>query len=628
MSLRDFTFEAFNARDLSPEKVADSFVPSEKYTELRGPSHSILIGPRGSGKTTLLKMLSLDALRSWQHPDADRSRSEIRYTGIFVPADITWGEMVDALASRGSVPDKCAEALGETAFCINVFLAALDAITKRVMPSNSGREAKNYRAVYIDDGAEDLIRFIADTWKLQPRSLSFRGLEQALTSRLAELYAAAKAFSHREKPTISLLYEMIPYASLNVFYALIAVLKEFNRCIGDSGGGWTLLLDEFEVVPVHIQELVIAALRAAPPELRFKIALAPCGPQTEKFVGDAAPNAMDDTRRIELWYREKNDVLAFCRTLFESRLQNSQYQGHRLTSPDELLGHTSLSEESSYNDIDLFDNHAPTRWGNMLRHSFVDLAESDDSFRQFLTAKGIDPTQLNPSPSAVNGNIIRKIAPLLVFRRAYRNKTGGLRGRKRFKEPYVGWEAIATISEGNPRWFIGMLVGLEREISQDSRLPLPPSTQWKHVNRTVGAFQEKIKTVAIEDNMGITTHHSVFNLLKSIGEALHRELVIADFSEDPPGTFTIDDAVSEDIENCLRIALNFGAIVCYDSPDHVAGFRSLRGKQFRLAYILAPAFNLPLRKGKSRSLSNLMMPSPASVTSNSTETKVKQGALW
>lgn len=628
MNARDSTFEAFNARDIAPDKVAYSFVPSSKYTELRGPSHSILIGPRGSGKTTLLKMLSIDALRAWRHPNADRHREEISYTGIFVPADITWGEMVDALASGGNVPRDCADALGETAFCVNVFIAALDAMTKRVVPPSGELEAPRYRAVHIKDGRDDLIRFIAHTWKLQLRSLSFRGLEQALTARLAELYSLAKVFSHQEKPTIALLYEMIPYASLNVFYSLIAVLKEFNRCIGQPGGIWALLLDEFEVVPIHIQEQVITHLRAAPPELRFKVALAPCGPQTEMFMSYAAANTMDDTSRIELWYREKNEVLAFCRTLFESRMQNAQFYGTGLESPEDLLGRTSLGDEYLDSEIGFFDKRPPTRWGEMHMRAFVSLAESDESFRHFLATKHIDPTQLDPSPSANNGNIIRKVAPLLVFRQAYRNKTGGLRGGKRLRDPYVGWEAIATISEGNPRWFIGMLVGLERELVGDVKTPLSPSTQWKHVNRTVGAFQEKIKTVAVEDNMGITTERSVFDLLKEIGDALHRELVVADFSEDPPGTFTVDDSISEDMENCLRIALNFGAIVCYDPPDHVAGFRSLRGKQFRLAYILAPAFNLPLRKGKSRTLTNLLAASHAAGASSHSVSKTKQGELW
>jgi hypothetical protein len=122
----------------------------------------------------------------------------------------------------------------------------------------------------------------------------------------------------------------------------------------------------------------------------------------------------------------------------------------------------------------------------------------------------------------------------------------------------------------------------------------------------MGAFLEKLKTVAIENNIGITTDEPVFKLLKEIGESFHRTLVTEEFSEDPPATFVVDADISEDIENCLRIALNFGGIVCYDTPDHLAGFRSLRGKRFRLAYILAPEFNLPLRSGKQRSLTSLL----------------------
>lgn len=632
MSARDYTFEAFNARDLSPDTVAQSFVPSEKYAELTGPSHTILIGPRGSGKTTLLKMLSIDALRVWRHRQADNYRRSIAFTGIFVPADITWGEMVDALASKEHVPPECAKALGEVAFGINVFAAALDAMAKRLVYASAveSNDPALYRVAKIDGNPEELIRFIASVWQLELLSLSFRGISQALTSRLANLYSRAKIFSHHAQPSMAVLMEMIPYASIDVFASLLAVLREFNQCIGESTGRWALLLDEFEVVPIHIQEMVIANLRAAPSELRFKVALAPCGPQTEKFVSDSAPNAMDDTRRIELWYREKNEVINFCRTIFESRLHDSRYMDHKVNSPEQLLGRTAIGDDPHQGELEagLFAMRSPSRWGETRRRAFIELAKSDNTFRLFLANKGIDPAQLDPSPEAVNGSTIRKIAPLVAFRHAYRAKTGGLRGRKRFKEPYVGWEAIATISEGNPRWFIGMLVGLERELDHYDKTPLLPAAQWKHVNRTVGAFQDKIKTVAIEDNMGISTSRSVFSLLKGIGDELHRELITADFSEEPAATFTVDEDISVDIENCLRIALNFGAIVCFDPPDHVAGFRSLRGKQFRLAYIMAPAFNLPLRKGKPRALSKLLTPMAPVSSSETNVPEELQGQLW
>ena len=54
-------FGAFNARWLTPEDVARSFVPTTHFKALAKFQHSLLMGPRGCGKTTLLKMLTRPA---------------------------------------------------------------------------------------------------------------------------------------------------------------------------------------------------------------------------------------------------------------------------------------------------------------------------------------------------------------------------------------------------------------------------------------------------------------------------------------------------------------------------------------------------------------------------------------
>jgi hypothetical protein len=98
----------------------------------------------------------------------------------------------------------------------------------------------------------------------------------------------------------------------------------------------------------------------------------------------------------------------------------------------------------------------------------------------------------------------------------------------------------------------------------------------------------------------------VFDTLQSIGRYFHERLVTDAFVEDPPMSFEIDNDVSVDMENCLRLALNHGAIVCYERADAVGGYMSLKGKRFRLSHLLAPVFKLPLRKSKAARLSVIM----------------------
>ena len=590
---------------------------------------TLLTGFLGAGKTTLLKMMGLDALRSWEHDSAEHYRHQVGYTGIFVPADITWGEMVDALASGDHVPTACADTLGEVAFGINVLIAATDTMSKRLDVPGVYCPAPNYGLAPTPTNVEELVQFIAETWRLKLRSLSFRGIAQALRTRLAELYAAAKRLSHAPQPDMSLLYKLVPYADLDIFVSLITALEAFDHAVGEPEGRWAMLLDEFEVVPVHIQQRVIKRLRASPARLIFKVALAPCGPQTQPLLNEATqPSPLDDVTRIELWYREKNEVISFCRQLFESRVDKHALGDRHIRTPEELLGRTAITDGSLTTgglEESLFPVVGNSRWAQDWNKEFLALAGKDESFNRFLREKTIDAANLEPSPNLPNGNTIRKIAPVVAFRNAYRAAGGGRRGRKPYTLPYVGWEAIATLSEGNPRWFIGMLAGLENELKRNEEVPISPPDQWKQVIRAVEAFKEKLRAVAIEDNIGISTNQSVYRFLERIGTSLHRELIEAPFVEDPPATFSVDRDVAEDDENCLRIALNFGGIVCYDAPDHVAGYRSLRGKRFRLAYMLAPAFNLPLRSGKARNLSTLLAPAVASPAHATTE---NQGSLW
>ena len=625
MSQKESMLDAFNARDLTPASVARSFVPSPKYTDLSQATHSILIGPRGSGKTTLLKMLSLDALRAWEHEEADSYRKRISYTGIFVPADITWGAMVDSLADDGRVPTELAAVLGEVAFGINVFMAAADAMAKR-LPTTHAEDSSLYRQAATQSPPNELIKFIADIWKLKLHSISFRGLGQALNARLADLYAQAKRLSHLERPTVALLHQEAPYTTLDIFASLTAALNEFNAHIGEEHGRWAILLDEFEVVPAHIQQQVLHNLRAANNRLIFKVALAPCGAQTGTLLKAASsPNEVDDVKRIELWYRDKSEVISFCRSLFESRMHTKGIQ-----TPEQMLGKTEIIEdlEEVEEPQGLFNDRPTTSWGQDWWATFHLLAANDEGFREFLTNKNIDINDLQSSPTLPNGNTLRKIAPIVAFRAAYRDIRGKRMGRKPFRTPYVGWEAIASISEGNPRWLIGMLEGLEREMGPDVDLPLSVYAQWSQVIRTSNAFMAKIKTVAIEDNMGITTTISVAALLDRIGNALHSDLITSNFVEDPCGTFIVDEKVAPNIESCLRIALNFGGLVCFDPPDHVAGYDTLIGKQFRLAYILAPKYRLPLRKGRPRNLSTLLSSSESSSKASARKAGEEQRSLF
>jgi len=58
--------------------------------------------------------------------------------------------------------------------------------------------------------------------------------------------------------------------------------------------------------------------------------------------------------------------------------------------------------------------------------------------------------------------------------------------------------------------------------------------------------------------------------------------------------------------DALRQALNAGAVVYVPDDDGQLILTSLRGKRFRLSYLLAPLYGFPIRLGKEVALSRIL----------------------
>ena len=103
--------EAYNARSLTINDLCKSFIVNDHFYHLASSCNSIMIGPRGSGKTTLMRMLQVPALEIWEHPDASYFRSQVKFTGVFIPTDRLWKSQFDNLESTFSHDTKLLEIL-------------------------------------------------------------------------------------------------------------------------------------------------------------------------------------------------------------------------------------------------------------------------------------------------------------------------------------------------------------------------------------------------------------------------------------------------------------------------------------------------------------------------------------
>jgi hypothetical protein len=78
------------------------------------------------------------------------------------------------------------------------------------------------------------------------------------------------------------------------------------------------------------------------------------------------------------------------------------------------------------------------------------------------------------------------------------------------------------------------------------------------------------------------------------------------FIAEPSLTFTVDPNTTDDMLYMLEQALNAGAVVYIPEEESELILSSLKSKRFRISYLLAPLYGLPLRLGEQVSLSTIL----------------------
>lgn len=568
--------DVFNAKHLKKDQLLSSFVPSSNFMDVAQSSHTLLFGPRGSGKTTLLRMLSADTLPYWQHKDADSYRDKINYEGIYVPGDLVWGDMLKSL-SQPNIPTQCANEFAHTAFCTHIFLASIDAMESSLdrFIEEKGSEALSA----VEDELIAAYQLTASLLKLDLDKYSLSRIRNALHIRFSELGDYPSKIYGRLDYSIQDLRSDLPCTTIQLKQTLEGVFDAFDRALGRKEHRWALLLDEFEITPKILLERVIQNMRSSAPKLLIKVALVPCGFH-QHIEAEISNN--NDLKIVELWYRRKGEIGEFCDSLLKAK--------YNISNPTAIFGKTKFINNSRSSD-------------ELWHKEFSSLSQKDASFSAFLETKKYDIDQIFLGDDEKTSEI-RKIAPRVAFRNAFMNSSGGVKGRHSLHEFYTGWEAISTISDGNPRWLMATIDSL-LQVKRNSEGIIPYEQQYKAIQKTCEAFSTMIASTALKNNMGISTDTPPYDALIKIGNYFKDTLVRDEFKADPSLTFRVDEQVGHDLENALRIALNHGAIVALDDDQDFWNYKSLKGMRFRISYLLAPVIELPLRMEKSINLSSI-----------------------
>ncbi len=580
-------FGALNARYLQPRQIAEGFVPPPLFGDLCNRGHTQLIGPRGAGKTTLLRMLDGAALESWDHPRAQEFRGRIDYTGIFVPTDRTWSRQLDGVGE--GLSDQHRALFGTAGFTTHMLKALVGAMHHRVRGPEPTQV--QHRRIRLCRGAEEeMCAAAAKGWLITEPIGTFESLAAALESRLAQLDVVAHNEVLRGTDGRGQRLADLGYLGLHFISASMDLIRRFDDAAGEPDGTWAFLIDEFELASPSVREQILSSLRGRDHRLLFKISMAPYAEQTRREPAHDAPTPIHDFQVLPLtWPRKSDEEVAFSSDLYEAQARK---RGVEISAVD-LLGPSSFETESGEH-ADLGTAYSKdSRLGKRLR----DLADADVTFAEYLNEKGIDLDHLEAVEGGDRASDVRKIVSLAAVRLEYRStderqeETGKETLSRKNPRLYCGASTVFEMTEGNPRWFIaivGRLMAHYREYGE-----LPEHVQADEIRRMSNLFRSVLRSIPARHEGA----HTVLSVLDRIGINFHDRVVREKFNPDPPGSFTVPAATN--LHEPLRLALNAGAILHVpplgEDPEVLS---DLTGHRFRLAYLLAPSYGIPMRLGR------------------------------
>jgi len=600
-------FDSFNARNLSPRQVSETFIPPVQFSSLYKRAHSLLIGPRGSGKTTLLKMLHPSALDNWNHELACEIRKSIDYTGIFVASDVTWGAQIGALG-YGQISELSKNLLSVSAFSTNVFLSFIDSIESRL--SNDTNHFKKVKLTKDQEGI--FVLEFSSALKLPISIPSILSLKVALRKRLSDIFEIASKATFKAKEDRDNYISSHDFLHLHFLSVLGLGIELFDNLIDENDEKWALLFDELEIAPDIIVKELLKSLRSVNQKLLFKLSLSPYNKNIDELDDVFSAMSGQDYSSIPLWFPNKNESYRFskelCISLIEKRIGqkvsienmfgNSDFNYLDDEYTDENHSFSLMSQYGMNTDVDSYKK------GSRIHKRFKELYLGDVSFKEYIDKKNIDLDNIEELSDTQNAQYIRKITPIVqarIFFRKSSNEKATSRSRKS-RLIYTGAKSLLAVCEGNPRWLIGMMDSLLKQMS--SAGTVNRIHQSNEIYKTTSRFEALLRTIPV--NLGEQNKiNGLLGLLELLGKYFYQDIVINSFSPSPNGSFTINQSTPKNVIDALGKALNAGAIIHIPEGKEIV-IHELVGKRFRLSYMLCTNYKLPLVTLASKSLTTIL----------------------
>ena len=598
-------FDSINARFLEPAQVGRNFIlPTAQFRVVTQNNNTILIGPRGSGKTTLLKMLRLPAMTVWQHEARIEFIQKMNYTAVYVGAQRSVSAL---LRSRGMPPGRpdLLTAIFRAIVATNLMFGFMDALNDIQEPALLGDKLlQRFHARIAADQQSDLAQHLAIVWRLPSPGRSMLAIRAYLNDRLNTIGSAIALI---RPDTYSRLDDFIsekPFFALQIENIVKGFIDVVNEVLRDRERRWCISFDEIEILDAGLQTELFGCLRSIDQRALLKLAASPFSTISSEALVSTRPEGGHDFVPLVLSHARKKDAMRFSNHLFQALLNEHQLAG---TTADDVLGKSQITDNLV---AAAMNPYKPPGGRNYKR--LAELKSKDPTFANYLYMRNISLENVWRATENDRAGEARKFLQIAGLRLEYgRNNSLNIdgreirrfRSRKRVPDFYLGAEALLTLCEGNPRFMIGLLRPLVLKYAHD-RKRITDALQSEQVSVTVARYLSLLSALKV-GNPG-RPENSLLKLLDSVGDYFFDEVLGGDFKPEPVTTFVVDQNTPQHIAEAVGIALNQGALVFIPSSREEYVLGDVRGKRYRLSYLLASRYHLPLTYGGQVNLSMIV----------------------
>lgn len=529
-------------------------------------------------------MLTRPALVTWQASDRSEKFQEAflapDYEAIYIPADVRWCYELASLTSERNIDPYLAAKAQRLMVSTNALIHIL-ATAEFLMRDDRANESVI---------AERLIR----RWGLANTTADFGDIRASLRS----LSSSVRGFlSDGDDVRLARFFDQVyPGYFGHTLDVPLDTLTTISELLPEKTKPtyWALCYDELEIAPDWLRNELLTALRSASAHVYLKLTWSPLLPSGLR----TNPESAADFKAIRLWHSHLADPKEFCdnltREFLADRLQMEQ------VDPLSFFSRSILAAEGAEEPPEAYERES-TEY-----EVFKELATWDESLKYLMISRGVNP--LDPVPKSVDekDQFFRKLKPIALLRREFLEKERA-RSRKAVTL-YAGREAIYAMSEGNPRWLLGLLNDLIDLSGAEESKGAAPSISYKLQARVLNNFARreasKIKAGPFRPPNGLKANDAdtLFDFVSRIGRFFQAVIFKGDFPLDPTGSFVVPEDTNKLHLALIEQLLDIGAVVYVgSSPQDVPV--SIVGSRFRISYILAPVFRLPLRLYRGVSLS-------------------------